>query len=80
MGSDYSVSTTKNYGIKLMEVLDIVENEDGSATFTFDMTKEEARAMCINGIIWAVISGATGITAKEVIDNYLEENDAKEEE
>jgi len=58
-----------------MEVLDIIEHEDGSATYQFDMTAEENEAMCRNGILWAIVCGCTGLTIEEAMkyDKYKEE-------
>ena len=63
-----------------MEVLGIVEHEDGSATYNFDLTPQEHEAMCRNGILWAIIAGVTGITQDKVIADYLAQNSAPEEE
>jgi len=54
-----------------MEVLDIIEHEDGSATYQFDLTPQEHDAMCRNGIMWAILAGVTGITQERVIQDYL---------
>jgi len=58
-----------------MEVLDIIEHEDGSATYQFDMTAEENEAMCRNGILWAIVCGCTGLTIEEAMkySKYKEE-------
>ena len=58
-----------------MEVLDIIEHEDGSATYQFDMTAEENAAMCRNGILWAIVCGCTGLTIEEAMkyDKYKKE-------
>lgn len=55
-----------------MEVLDIIEHEDGSATYQFDLTPQEHDAMCRNGIMWAILAGVTGITQEQVIHDYLD--------
>lgn len=67
MGSACSVNTTKHYGTKEMEVLKITEHEDGSATYSFDLTAEETDAMVRNGILWAIICGCTGLTVEEAM-------------
>jgi hypothetical protein len=54
-----------------MEVRDIIEHEDGSATYQFDMNAQEHDAMCRNGILWAIVCGATGLTVDKVIAEYL---------
>lgn len=50
-----------------MEVLNITEHEDGSATYQFDLTAEENDAMVRNGILWAIICGCTGLTIEEAM-------------
>ena len=50
-----------------MEVVDLIEHEDGSATYTFNLTPQENDAMCRNGIIWAIVCGATGLTVEEAM-------------
>jgi len=50
-----------------MEVVDLIEHEDGSATYTFNLTPQENDAMCRNGIVWAIVCGATGLTVEEAI-------------
>ena len=67
MGSACSVNTTKHYGTKEMEVKDVIEHEDGGATYTVDLTPEEAEAMCRNGILWAIVCGCTGLTIEEAM-------------
>ena len=74
MGSGCSVNTTKHYGIKTMEILDIVEHEDGSATYNMNLTPEEAEAMTRNGILWAIVCGCTGLTIEQAMKDYGEEN------
>jgi len=54
-----------------MEVKELKEHEDGSATYQFDMTPEEHEAMCQNGIVWAIVSGITGISVNDVLTEYL---------
>ena len=81
MGSACSVSTMKHYGIKKMEVLSITEHEDGSATYTFDMTAEEKEAMCRNGILWAIVCGCTGLTIEEAMkySKYEQDEESNDE-
>lgn len=56
-----------------MKVIDEVEHEDGSATYTFDMTEEERRIMVEQGILWSIVAGATGETPVSVLQRYLDE-------
>lgn len=60
-----------------MKVIDEVEHEDGSATYTFEMTDEERRIMVEQGLLWSIVAGATGITVEEVLRDYI---DQKEED
>ena len=58
-------------GDGVMEVKELKEHEDGSATYQFDMTPEEHDAMCKNGIVWAIVSGITGISVNDVLAEHL---------
>ena len=73
MGSVCLGNTTKHYGIEKMEVLKIIEHEDGSATYQFDLTAEETDAMVRNGILWAIVCGCTGLTVEQAIKDYSTE-------
>jgi hypothetical protein len=55
------------------------EHEDGGATYQFDLTPEEADAMCRNGILWAIVSGVTGITIDHAMQLYKESEAGKED-
>lgn len=74
MGSVCLANTMKHYGIEEMEVRDIIEHEDGGATYTLDLTPEEADAMCRNGILWAIVCGCTGLTIEQAMKDYGEES------
>jgi hypothetical protein len=58
-----------------MKVLDIKEHEDGSATYQFDLTNEEHDAMCRNGILWAIVSGLTGVSVDQVLEDWKDDDD-----
>jgi len=58
-----------------MKVLDITEHEDGSATYQFDLTNEEHDAMCRNGILWAIVSGLTGVSVDRVLEDWKDNDD-----
>jgi len=58
-----------------MKVLDIIEHEDGSATYQFDLTTEEHEAMCRNGILWAIVSGITGVSVNQVLEEWKDDDD-----
>jgi len=61
-----------------MRVIDEVEHEDGSATYTFDMNEDERRTMVEQGILWSIVAGATGETPESVLERYLREQDVLE--
>lgn len=48
----------------------IEEHEDGSATYEFDLSPEVAEALLRNGILWAIVSGITGVTREKVLQDY----------
>lgn len=60
-----------------MKVIDEVEHEDGSATYTFDMTEQERRMCVEQGILWMLVSGITGETPQSLMEAYIakQEND-----
>ena len=60
-----------------MNVKEIKEHEDGSASYQFDMTPDEHEAMCRNGIVWAIISSITGISPEEEMRKWLDSDDSK---
>ncbi len=60
-----------------MNVKEIKEHEDGSASYQFDMTPDEHEAMCRNGIIWAIISAITGISPEEEMRKWLDSDESK---
>ena len=61
-----------------MNVTELKEHEDGSATYQFDMTDEEHRMMCQQGIIWCLVAGITGATPEQVLKDYLDEREDQE--
>ena len=58
-----------------MQIVDEVEHEDGSATYTFDMTEEERRICTEQGILWMIVAGATGVTPESVMRKWIEESE-----
>ena len=56
-----------------MKVIEEVEHEDGSATYTFDMTEDERRIMVEQGILWSIVAGATGETPVSVLTRWQRE-------
>jgi hypothetical protein len=58
-----------------MEIINEVEHEDGSATYTFDMTEEERIIMTQQGILWSIIAGAASVTPEQVFKDYIEKRD-----
>jgi hypothetical protein len=61
-----------------MEVTEIKEHENGDATYQFDMTAEEHRVMCQQGILWCIVAGITGVTPEKVMETWLDEREAEE--
>ena len=61
-----------------MNVTEIKEHEDGSATYQFDMTDQEHELMCQQGIIWCLVAGITGATPEKVMEAWLDERENKE--
>lgn len=61
-----------------MNVTELKEHEDGSATYQFDMTDEEHELMCKQGIIWCLVAGITGVTPEKVLKDYLDEREDQE--
>ena len=56
-----------------MEVINEVEHEDGSATYTIDMTEDERRLMTEQGILWGIVAGITGATPESVLDKWIQD-------
>jgi hypothetical protein len=53
----------------------IEEHDDGSATYRFNMTEKHANALLQNGILWAIVSGATGVTIDKVLQDHAKNDD-----
>lgn len=56
-----------------MKVIDEVEHEDGSATYTFDLTEDERRIMAEQGLLWGIVAGITGETPVSVLTRWQRE-------
>lgn len=56
-----------------MKVIDEVEHEDGSATYTFDLTDDERRIMAEQGLLWGIVAGITGETPVSVLTRWQRE-------
>ena len=56
-----------------MKVIDEVEHEDGSATYTFDLTDDERRIMAEQGLLWGIVAGITGETPISVLERWQRE-------
>ena len=65
-------------GEEHMNVTELKEHEDGSATYQFDMTDEEHRLICQQGILWCLVAGITGVTPEKVMEVWLDEREDKE--
>ena len=61
-----------------MNVTEIKEHEDGSATYQFDMTDQEHELICQQGIIWCLVAGITGVTPEQFLQAWLDERENKE--
>ncbi len=61
----------------MVEILDVVEHEDGSATYSVDLTDEEKDTFAQAGFRLAIILAAFQITEKELFE-ILVENENKE--
>ena len=57
-----------------LDVTLIKEHDDGSATYQFDLTPEHSEALLKNGILWAIVSGITGATMEQVLQDYMEKD------
>ena len=51
-----------------IEVLDIVEQEDGSSLMTFDMSQDALKSMAQYGLKFVLICAAYGVTIEEAFD------------
>lgn len=58
-----------------MKVTEIKENDDGSATYTFDMTETERQVCTEQGILWMIVAGVTGASPQKVFQEYLENDE-----
>ena len=58
-----------------MQIVDEVEHEDGSATYTFDMTPEERRLCAEQGLLWMLVSGMTGLSPQKILEDWIKENE-----
>lgn len=61
----------------MVEILDVVEHEDGSATYSVDLTDEEKDTFAQAGFRLAIMLAAFQITEKELFE-ILVENKNKE--
>jgi hypothetical protein len=53
----------------------IEEHDDGSATYRFNLTEKYADALLQNGILWAIVSGVTGVTIDKVLQDHAKNDD-----
>jgi hypothetical protein len=58
-----------------MLITNEIEHEDGSATYTFDLSEKEREIMTSQGILWSIVSGITGVTPEDVLREYLDKNE-----
>ena len=50
-----------------MELIKVKEHEDGSATYTFDVSQEEKDLLVPSGIQLGLLCGITGLTYTEIV-------------
>jgi NTP pyrophosphatase (non-canonical NTP hydrolase) len=60
-----------------IEVLDVKEHEDGSATYTFDMDQESSDLLTEVGLKLILFCGAAGISTEEVFDSVRQKIDKR---
>jgi hypothetical protein len=53
----------------------IEEHDDGSATYRFELSEEYAEVLLQNGILWAIVSGVTGVTIDKVLQDHAKNDD-----
>ena len=58
-----------------MNVEEIKEHEDGSATYTFDMTEEERKLATEQGLLWMIVAGVTGVTPESVLKEWIDKQE-----
>lgn len=56
-----------------IEVVEVQEHEDGSATYTFDMDEKTSKATSELGLKFLLYLGVTGMTPDKVFDLMLKE-------
>ena len=68
--SEREIAESAELDVELIE-----EHEDGSATYRFNLTEKHADALLQNGILWAIVSGATGVTIDKVLQDHAKNDD-----
>ena len=61
--------------VNKMNIVDEVEHEDGSATYTFEMTEDERKVMTEQGILWCLVAGITGLSPLDVLREWKEQQE-----
>ena len=56
-----------------MNIVEEVEHEDGSATYTFDLTDDERKIMAEQGLLWGIVAGITGESPVSVLARWKRE-------
>jgi hypothetical protein len=56
-----------------MEIMLVEEHEDGSATYTFDVTDEEKNLLIPGGIQLGLLLGITGLSYSDLVNLALNE-------
>jgi hypothetical protein len=68
--SEREIAESGEIDVELIE-----EHEDGSATYRYDLSEEYANALLKNGILWAIVSGVTGVTIDKVLQDHKKNDD-----
>lgn len=60
-----------------MELVEIEENEDGSAVYSFDVDEESAKTITELGLKLLLFCGVFNVATEEVFDWILEQHNAE---
>jgi hypothetical protein len=63
--------TDENIGVAMIVVSDVVEHEDGSATYTFDMDKDSSKKITELGLAFILTCAAYGLDIREALDHIV---------
>jgi hypothetical protein len=63
--------TDEKIGIAMIVVSDVVEHEDGSATYTFDIDKDSSKKITELGLEFILTCAAYGLDIREALDHIV---------